>query len=180
LPPLFPLPHAASLRSSGPPCPESIPVEDPGLVGTRPVRALCKPGLALRHFPDSFALYLFADPHPLNPVSIFCKNEHPAGMRVPNDYRESRDLSSSCNFFSCNIYGSVRKRCKQRTYGSAKTFRCNIYKKHGEGVRVMVNQLSGEDSCPDRRHHEGFADYDCPKRESSYFRIFGEHSCAAV
>jgi hypothetical protein len=36
--------------------------------------------------------------------------------------------------FSCNIYGFPRKCCKQKTYVTAKTFRCNIYKKQGWGV----------------------------------------------
>jgi hypothetical protein len=34
--------------------------------------------------------------------------------------------------FSCNTYGSPRKCCKQKTYGHAKFFRCNTYRKHGE------------------------------------------------
>src|SRR6267378_3720993 len=33
--------------------------------------------------------------------------------------------------FSCNTYGSPRKCCKQKTYGLAKPFRCNTYKKQG-------------------------------------------------
>src|SRR5258708_11413973 len=33
--------------------------------------------------------------------------------------------------FSCNTYGSPRKCCKQKTYGIAKLFRCNTYKKVG-------------------------------------------------
>ena len=33
--------------------------------------------------------------------------------------------------FSCNTYGSPRKCCKQKTYGQAKPFRCNTYKKQG-------------------------------------------------
>ncbi len=35
--------------------------------------------------------------------------------------------------FICNTYASPRKCCKQKTYGKAKPFRCNIYKKPGEG-----------------------------------------------
>src|SRR5216684_2897839 len=34
-------------------------------------------------------------------------------------------------FFSCNTYGFPRKCCKQKTYGMAKSFRCNTYKKQG-------------------------------------------------
>ena len=33
--------------------------------------------------------------------------------------------------FRCNTCGSPRKCCKQKTYGLAKPFRCNIYKKQG-------------------------------------------------
>jgi hypothetical protein len=32
--------------------------------------------------------------------------------------------------FNCNTYGSPRKCCKQKTYGLAKFFSCNTYKKH--------------------------------------------------
>ena len=61
-----------------------------------------------------------------------------------------RVTAYSClNSFSCNIYGSSRKCCKQKTYGPAKSFRCNIYKKHGVGVPVMVNQISDEEICPE-------------------------------
>ena len=35
--------------------------------------------------------------------------------------------------FSRNTYGSTRKCCKQKTYGLAKPFRCNTYKKTGGG-----------------------------------------------
>jgi hypothetical protein len=38
--------------------------------------------------------------------------------------------------FSCNTYGSPRRCCKQKTYGLVKPFRCNTYKKQGEGVRL--------------------------------------------
>src|SRR5713226_5250583 len=38
--------------------------------------------------------------------------------------------------FSCNTYGSPCKCCRQKTYGLARPFRCNTYKKQGgrEGV----------------------------------------------
>jgi hypothetical protein len=39
--------------------------------------------------------------------------------------------------FTCNIYGPPRKRCKQKTYGQAKPFRCNTYRKHGGGLRPL-------------------------------------------
>src|SRR5882724_3191098 len=35
--------------------------------------------------------------------------------------------------FSCNTYEFPRKCCKQKTYGGAKPFRCNTYKKQGGG-----------------------------------------------
>jgi len=41
--------------------------------------------------------------------------------------------------FICNTYASPRKCCKQKTYGPAKSFRCNTYKKHGGGAAIMVN-----------------------------------------
>src|SRR5260370_6485702 len=36
--------------------------------------------------------------------------------------------------FSCNTYGPPHKCCKQKTYGLAKPFRCNTYRKLGVGV----------------------------------------------
>src|SRR6266478_992311 len=43
--------------------------------------------------------------------------------------------------FSCNTYGTPRKCCKQRTYGLAKPFRCNTYKKHGgKGSRLWLTR----------------------------------------
>src|SRR5712664_665210 len=40
--------------------------------------------------------------------------------------------------FSCNTYGSPRKCCKQKTYGKTNSFRCNTYKKQGEGGALPV------------------------------------------
>src|SRR5216684_7457460 len=42
--------------------------------------------------------------------------------------------------FSCNTYESPRKCCKQKTYGPAKPFRCNTYKKHGGGVQLLLTR----------------------------------------
>src|SRR5260370_394742 len=64
-------------------------------------------------------------------------------------------ISVFLKFFSCNTYGSPRKCCKQKTYGLAKPFRCNTYKKHGAGVSVMVNQISDEEICPEEHRDEG-------------------------
>ena len=58
---------------------------------------------------------------------------------VPSRYLVARAPHKS---FSCNTYGSPPKYCKQKTYGVAKLFRCNTYKKQGEGVPIMVNQHS--------------------------------------
>src|SRR6267378_7971104 len=62
--------------------------------------------------------------------------------------------------FSCNTYGFPRKCCKQRTYGTAKPFRCNLQKTRG-GVTVMVNQASAKgfrsvvcECRPGRDHRE--------------------------
>src|SRR6266850_1210500 len=44
--------------------------------------------------------------------------------------------------FSCNTYGSPRKCCKQKTYGKTNSFRCNTYKKQGEGGRSRFGPLS--------------------------------------
>src|SRR5260370_21557705 len=44
------------------------------------------------------------------------------------------------NSFSCNTYESPRKCCKQGTYGIAKPFRCNTYKKHGGGVQLLLTR----------------------------------------
>src|SRR5713226_10783704 len=47
----------------------------------------------------------------------------------------------SHNPLRCNTYAPPRKCCKQTTYGPPKPFRCNTYKKQGEGVPIMVNQV---------------------------------------
>ena len=39
--------------------------------------------------------------------------------------------------FACNTCGPPRKCCKQKTYGQAKPFRCNTYRKHGGGLRPL-------------------------------------------
>src|SRR5712664_1285375 len=56
--------------------------------------------------------------------------------------------------FSCNTYEPPRKCCKQKTYGPAKPFRCNTYKKHGVGVPVMINQISVQEICPEEHRDE--------------------------
>src|ERR1700730_5547767 len=52
--------------------------------------------------------------------------------------------------FSCNIYGSPRKCCKQKTYVITKHFRYNTTKKHRGGMGIRVNQEFDDDPCPAR------------------------------
>src|SRR5712664_951123 len=95
--------------------------------------------------PNSFPLNSFADPHPLNPVaSILYENMGGGGAGSPFLLLISKPLTSqNClKSFVCITYGSPRKCCKQKTYGQAKSFRCNTYKKQGGGVPIMVNQES--------------------------------------
>ena len=104
--------------------------------------------------PNSFARNLFADPHLLNSaVSIFYKNmgRAPAFQSPSTISCAQCPLAHYClKSFSCNTYRSPRKCCKQKTYSSAKPFRCNIYKKHGVGGQVMVNQTTDKGVCPER------------------------------
>ena len=81
-------------------------------------------------------------PYPLSPLLL------------PTDHRSSTSVverrSRPCRerplpaahyclkSFSCNTYGSPRKCCKQKTYGLAKPFRCNTYKKHGGSLPFIV------------------------------------------
>ncbi len=100
------------------------------------------------YFPFSKSLphNLSADPHPLTPVvSIFYKNS--GGERVVRTFR-TPTLHKS---FSCNIYGSPRKCCKQKTYGLPKSFRCNTYKKQGGYILTSqrpISLSSGPSSVP--------------------------------
>jgi hypothetical protein len=51
--------------------------------------------------------------------------------------RSCRATAHSCfKSFTCNTCEPSRKCCKQKTYVSAKSLRCNTYKKHGEGVQL--------------------------------------------
>ena len=68
----------------------------------------------------SHGIISFTDPHPLTPSESY-RFKNSAG----------RVYSPCLNPFSRNIYGSPRKCCKQKTYGLAKPFTCNTYKKHG-------------------------------------------------
>ena len=68
----------------------------------------------------------------------------PSNARPPDSPSSSSKISPSQivtflptlrprKFFSCNTYGIPRKCCKQKTYGKAKSFTCNTYKKQGGG-----------------------------------------------
>src|SRR5712664_191263 len=62
-------------------------------------------------------------------------HEDPRRSTCPDQRSRSRpDLVgvATCYYlksFSCNTCGPPGKCCKQRTYGKAKSFRCNIYRK---------------------------------------------------
>src|SRR5580693_4305571 len=70
----------------------------------------------------------------------------------------SRQHNRSPNSFSCNTYGFRRKCCKQKTYGMAKSFRCNTYEKRGGEWRPEANPdfqssvyVGRENNIPEQR-----------------------------
>src|SRR5229473_5306759 len=63
-------------------------------------------------------------------------------------------------FFSCNTYGFPRKCCRQKTYGMAKFFRCNIYKKQGGGGPALRH--SGAQPCARSGHRHPSAPHSYP------------------
>ncbi len=101
--------------------------------------------------PKSLPHNPFADPHPLNPVtSILYKNSggqgYPLHSLSPRSFsyvvtslRPSFLFSKS---FRCNTYGPPRKCCKQKTYGEAKSCRCNTYRKQGYLLQAKCFSLS--------------------------------------
>jgi len=111
------LPRLGSGVGACPACPDPVGVLNPSLSALAPSSRLpWRPASGAAACGDS----VFSPP--LRPFTF---NLQP--LRPPK----------SC---SCNTYGSPRKRCKQKTYGLAKPFRCNTYKKQGGGVAIMVNQ----------------------------------------
>ena len=90
---------------------------------------------------------------------------------VPTFQPSNLPASKPSKSFSCNTYGSPRKCCKQKTYGQVKPFRCNTYKKHGDGVGSHQNfQLSTQpSSSPKSLPYNPFAD---PHPLSLYPAIF--------
>ena len=87
--------------------------------------------LAPRYLPNSFALYLFADPHPLNPaVSTFYKNVGGGGLPAPN-------LPPRFNSFSCNIYGPCPVNVvNKRLMLQLSSLHATLTKKTGWGSRL--------------------------------------------
>src|SRR5712692_762624 len=84
--------------------------------------------------PNSHGINIFADPPPLTPIESYpYKNIGGRGRRSDVQTFRRADVPYPPKSFSCNTYGSPRKCCKQKTYGPAKPFRCNTYKKQGAG-----------------------------------------------
>ena len=92
----------------------------------------------------TFCMILYAEPRSTAQHSRL--SEHPTKYAYPERQSRAEGFLSivfptgpcplitahSCfKSFSCNTCGSPRKCCKQKTYGLAKPFRCNIYKKQG-------------------------------------------------
>jgi len=83
------------------------------------------------HPPKSLPHNLFADPHLLNLyATIFYKNSR--GRRAYLGFQPSSvPVCLDPKSRECNTSEPRRKCCKQKTYVSAKPFRCNTYKKPG-------------------------------------------------
>jgi len=79
----------------------------------------------------------------------------------------SPDVQISPKPFTCNIYRPPRKCCIQRTYASAKSFRCNTYKKHTGGCPVAISPFSFSFVL---RRRENQAQFD-----HSAFRVIRRH-----
>src|SRR5229473_6111889 len=105
----------------------------------------------------SHQIISFADPHPLSLLESYrFKYMAGRGYSLRSELRAFRRANvphtpiltslRPCflllNSFSCNTYGSPRKCCKQKTYGLAKPFRCNTYKKHGGGGTLCSSSPS--------------------------------------
>ncbi len=81
-----------------------------------------------------------------HPVPSYSPTDHcPLTIEAPHTLRSGNPdrvgtAHSRFKSFSCNTYGSHRKCCKQKTYGLVKPFRCNTYKKQGEGGRLWLTR----------------------------------------
>jgi hypothetical protein len=135
-PPACPNPVEAVVRKSSPYFASSLP---PYFLFSKPfpylVTSLLPYFLFSKPFPylvtSLLPYFLFSKPFPylvtsLLPYFLFSK---PFPYLVTSLLR----YLFLSKFFICNTYAAPRKCCKQKTYGLAKPFRCNIYKKPGEG-----------------------------------------------
>ena len=83
--------------------------------------------------PNSFALTKNSTRLFSSKSELFSKNtggwrSHPSNQRFPSL------LSAISKSFICNTYRPSRKCCKQKTYESPNSFRCNTYRKPGVGA----------------------------------------------
>src|ERR1700719_4128023 len=118
--------------------PKNSPTNRPGnpgaagmmrILGDPPTNSSCQSYISVVHYPPGTSLGAFPTP-----------------LRLPSSRTEKIVRNCSifvqCKSFVCNTYGSPRKCCKQKTYGAAKFFRCNTYKKHrgwGHPVWLLVS-----------------------------------------
>jgi hypothetical protein len=78
------------------------------------------------------ARFIRALPLPASPLSLQLLTSDLPLCNVPTFKPSNLQTLQNCsNSFSCNTYGTPRKCCKQKTYGPAKPFSCNTYKKQG-------------------------------------------------
>jgi hypothetical protein len=105
--------------------------------------------------PNAHGIISFTDPHPLSPGESY-RFKNGGGMGVPQFKFFPYVLTSLLpyllfsKFFICNTYESPRKCCKQKTYGVAKPFRCNTYKKQGGWSVLLLIRHPMKDVCPER------------------------------
>ena len=83
----------------------------------------CAPG----GFGDQGSVEIPSTALPAAPIAVHSLCFRSREKRLP---RSGRVTAHGCyKSFNCNTCGSPRKCCKQKTYGTAKPFRCNTYKK---------------------------------------------------
>jgi len=107
-----------------------VRVLHPGIVNPHPFNAFYIRSSAIQKVIDTrytFMLFsrVFADQNSRHPFSI--PTIAAACPTLP------RHFPTSLNSFRINTYEIPRKCCNQRTYGKAKPFRCNTYKKQRGG-----------------------------------------------
>jgi len=130
-----------------------VRVLHPGIANPHPFNAFYIRSSAIQKVIDTrytFMLFsgVFADQNSRHPFSI--PTISAACPTLP------RHFPTSLNSFRINTYEIPRKCCNQRTYGKAKPFRCNTYKKQGGGVcyahptrmRILSDYRESKDSSP--------------------------------